>query len=208
MSWRLAKSLVRLREQINAAYPNRDKSSDGSIGDTAHSNRKSDHNPNSQGVVTAIDIDRELEKDGSVTVEKLVVALQASRDPRLKYLIWNDAITDKNDITKWKPYHGANAHRHHVHISVSSDRGLYDDGTDWDLSDFSGSTFAESHQLERDLKFGDTGSGVRVLQVKLGIKVDGDFGKGTKAAVMEFQKANGLTVDGVCGENTRRKLGL
>lgn len=61
---------------------------------------------------------------------------------------------------------------------------------------------------ERDLKFGDKGSDVRALQVKLGIKVDGDFGKGTKAALMEFQKANGLTVDGICGQNTRQKLGL
>lgn len=63
-------------------------------------------------------------------------------------------------------------------------------------------------EKERDLKFGDKGSDVRALQVKLGAAVDGDFGKSTKAAVIEFQKANGLTVDGVVGKNTRQKLGL
>lgn len=67
---------------------------------------------------------------------------------------------------------------------------------------------------ERDLKFGDKGSDVRALQVKLNlflnshIEVDGDFGKGTKTALMEFQKRNGLDVDGIAGPNTRAKLGL
>jgi len=62
--------------------------------------------------------------------------------------------------------------------------------------------------ITRDLKFGDKGADVRALQVKLGIKVDGDFGKGTKAALMEFQKANGLTVDGVLGSRSRAALGI
>ena len=35
---------------------------------------------------------------------------------------------------------------------------------------------------------------------------DGKFGKDTKAAVQAFQKANGLTADGIVGKNTWRKL--
>ncbi|MBQ8653369.1 MAG: peptidoglycan-binding protein, partial [Clostridia bacterium] len=36
--------------------------------------------------------------------------------------------------------------------------------------------------------------------------VDGDFGNGTETAVKEFQKANGLSVDGKAGKNTLNKL--
>lgn len=35
---------------------------------------------------------------------------------------------------------------------------------------------------------------------------DGDFGNGTLTAVKNFQSANGLTVDGICGANTQAKL--
>ncbi|MGB4989147.1 MAG: hypothetical protein WBO10_07930, partial [Pyrinomonadaceae bacterium] len=68
MSWRIAESLKKLREQINAEWPGRDKASDGGIGDAAHASRSSDHNPwvkdsRGQGVVTAIDIDEDLAGD-------------------------------------------------------------------------------------------------------------------------------------------------
>ena len=36
--------------------------------------------------------------------------------------------------------------------------------------------------------------------------VDGDFGVKTKAAVMAFQKAKGLVVDGIVGTKTWSKL--
>lgn len=38
--------------------------------------------------------------------------------------------------------------------------------------------------------------------------VDGAYGPGTKAAIRQFQKDNGLTVDGVCGPATRKALGI
>jgi hypothetical protein len=52
------------------------------------------------------------------------------------------------------------------------------------------------------LRQGDSGTFVRVLQRYLGIKVDGDFGPTTDAAVRVFQKENGLVVDGVVGRRT------
>ena len=62
------------------------------------------------------------------------------------------------------------------------------------------------------LKKGASGNITRWLQRKLNSlgfdcgNVDGDFGTKTKAAVMAFQKAKGLVVDGIVGTKTWSKL--
>ena len=64
------------------------------------------------------------------------------------------------------------------------------------------------------LRRGNTGEYVTLLQTKLAnlgydlgkYGVDGDFGSATLAAVKAYQKANGLTVDGVVGKNTWESL--
>lgn len=43
---------------------------------------------------------------------------------------------------------------------------------------------------------------VRLLQQKLGIAADGQFGAGTETAVRTFQRRNGLTPDGIVGPKT------
>jgi peptidoglycan hydrolase-like protein with peptidoglycan-binding domain len=43
---------------------------------------------------------------------------------------------------------------------------------------------------------------VRVLQQRLGITADGQFGEGTQKAVINFQQRRGLGVDGVVGPET------
>lgn len=57
------------------------------------------------------------------------------------------------------------------------------------------------------LKLGSKGADVIALQKKLNLQPDGIFGPLTDEAVREFQKANGLTVDGIVGANTWAKLG-
>lgn len=60
------------------------------------------------------------------------------------------------------------------------------------------------------LKMGSHGEAVRMLQTMLIAKgfscgfcgADGDFGSGTKSAVLKFQRAHGLEADGVVGEKT------
>jgi nucleoid-associated protein YgaU len=132
MSYRLANSLKKLRDQINAAKPNRSKASDGWIGDAAHASRNSDHNPwvklKGEGIVTAIDITHD-PKTG-VDCNQLAKEIFESHDPRIKYLIWNKQIT-KPGLSGWKPYTGINAHQHHLHISVNSDPKLFDSETEW-----------------------------------------------------------------------------
>ena len=46
----------------------------------------------------------------------------------------------------------------------------------------------------------------RLVQEALGVAADGKFGKQTKAAVVAYQRANGLTPDGEVGINTWKKL--
>jgi murein L,D-transpeptidase YcbB/YkuD len=233
---RLARSLVRLREQINEQNPNRDKSSDGWIGDTSHKGRKSDHNPNAAGVVTAIDVDENLTGREDSNAASLVAQLQRSGDKRIKYLIYERKITVQGDITKWKAYDGPSPHDHHFHISVSSDPKLYDDASDWKIgSAADASPTASSPQDATSnskggeakaasqgnsataqspiLKLKSKGRNVTVLQdalVKLGYQLDpdGEFGLMTDRAVRAFQKKHKLTVDGKVGPKTRKALGI
>lgn len=58
---------------------------------------------------------------------------------------------------------------------------------------------------------GNSGHAVRGAQRQLnkhayGLAVDGAFGTATEAAALDFQRHNGLTADGVVGENTWRTL--
>jgi hypothetical protein len=213
MSWRLAKSLIQLRNQINEAFPARDKESDGSIGDTAHAARKSDHNPNAAGVVTAIDVDRDF-NDGHDGRE-LVSALVASEDPRIKYIIFERQISESGNVTRWAPYFGKNAHNHHVHISVSANSKLYDDPSPWKLNFKAKAALAPQTPLPRLFKRGSRGEGVKALQNALidrGLipkgKADGVFGPKTEIAVKQFQSAHKLTPDGMAGTVTLKALGL
>ncbi|MEM7216628.1 MAG: peptidoglycan-binding protein [Pseudomonadota bacterium] len=64
------------------------------------------------------------------------------------------------------------------------------------------------------LNFGDRGPEVEELQqvlnlqLALDIDVDGIFGKDTQNAVKEFQRRNGLSIDGVVGLDTAGALGI
>jgi len=60
----------------------------------------------------------------------------------------------------------------------------------------------------RDLKIGDRGADVIILQEKLGVTPDGDFGLKTKKAVINIQVKNNLRADGIVGNRTRAVLGL
>lgn len=111
MSYFLAAALVQLRSQINARWPNRDKGSDGWIGDPSHQARPSDHNPDygDGGIVRALDID----KDG-IDVEVLLKAVVG--EPRVAYVIWNRRIW--THAKGWQPYSGPNGHTAHIHVSI------------------------------------------------------------------------------------------
>ncbi|HKP83174.1 MAG TPA: MBL fold metallo-hydrolase [Pyrinomonadaceae bacterium] len=138
--WRAAKSLLKLRDQVNTKAPRRNKASDGTIGDTAHCQRNSDHNPwvkdGSIGVVTAMDITNDPAK--GCDANTIAEAIRASRDSRVKYIIWNRRIANSAAIGsaeawQWRPYTGENPHTRHVHISVKPDKASYDSTATWSI---------------------------------------------------------------------------
>jgi hypothetical protein len=124
---KLSNAAEQLRSEINTKYPNRDKRSDGWIGDTAHNARKSDHNPDKQGWVRAIDIDSDLvkglSKESWLLAEQIkTIALKG--DKRISYVIHQHRIASPRQKWAWRVYKGANPHVSHIHISFTKSGDL------------------------------------------------------------------------------------
>lgn len=132
--WGLAPCLVDLIHECDELAPNRSTISDGSVGDSAHAARTSDHNPE-DGWVCAVDVTDD--KAGGCDADLLARHLVASRDPRVKYLIWNGTIVksyvDSAGHPAWQPYPytGTNAHEKHTHISVHNTAAARNDLSPW-----------------------------------------------------------------------------
>lgn len=138
--WRLAPALVTLLRQVDAAYPQRSKRSDGTLGDASHRARKSDHNPDSDGTVNALDITHGpywLGPKGTVDAGVLAADLVASNDPRLAYVIFAGRICDAGG--RWRPYSGPSPHLEHIHISIVHDAKWERFVAPWQLPHFGGS---------------------------------------------------------------------
>lgn len=217
MTWRVAKSLLKLRSQVDALYPKRSRESDGTIGDAAHASRSSDHNPwvkdGAIGVVTGIDITHDPKSgcDSHALAETLV----ASRDDRIKYIISNQRIAAGSDGPspwKWRKYTGANPHDHHVHVSVKAAKKHYDNERKWVIVAIPGAVPKTTPSaptlpaLPPTLRKGARGADVRRLQNIIGVNVDGVFGDETREAVAAWQSKRKLIADGVVGPQTWRAL--
>lgn len=149
VTWILVPSLVTLRSEFNAIAPARDKSSDGAVGDLAHQQNSSDHNPDETGNVPirdtdktnevhAIDVDRDLRTPG-VTMEDVVQFLlkrcRSKQETRLRYIIFNKRIWSASQGWRTQDYHGANPHDHHAHFSGSYSTGQEYDTSSWELEE-------------------------------------------------------------------------
>lgn len=144
-SYSLAPALAVLRDnQLNLRYPERDKASDGWIGDASHSARVSDHNPDwsAGGIVRALDIDEDL--DGKSITNRPGVAQwladALTTDPRTRYVIYEGRIWTNPDVYAsgagyWREYTGTNAHLHHIHLSVRHGETWDHDETAWPIGE-------------------------------------------------------------------------
>ena len=129
MTPKLCRAGQQLRLQVDDSYPDRDRTSDGWIGDARHSARPSDHNPDWKNAVEgiayvrAIDIDRDL--SGKTKPELMPdladqLRLAAKRgEKRIQYIIFNGKITSAKSLWRWVAYRGVNPHVKHCHVSFS-----------------------------------------------------------------------------------------
>jgi hypothetical protein len=209
MAWRLAKSLETLRSQVNAKWPNRSKSSDGSIGDEGHSSRTSDHNPDPSGVVRAIDITHD--PKGGFDSYAFADMLLKKQDRRVKYIISNRRIgsgPQGPSAGVWRKYTGSNPHDHHVHISVVA--GPAGDATDpWNIDGVAAPSEKDTFvPAPPTLRPGSTGPEVERLQKLLGCAVTGKYEprSETEYALRLFQVRHKLAPDGVAGPQAWKAL--
>lgn len=156
MNWYVAPALDTLRDELNAAHPGRDRSSDGAIGDASHQARPSDHNPDwtAGGVVRARDFD----VDG-IPVRPILAVLQ--RDERTRYLIYDKRIWTREH--GWQPYTGLNPHTGHFHISVRKGARYENDTRPWGVGgdDMSEKAERQIDALYQAMFYGSTAGGVK-----------------------------------------------
>jgi len=123
MTPKLCKAGQQLRLQVDDSFGDRDRQSDGWVGDVRHASRPSDHNPDEQGIVRAIDIDRDLSGKAKPDLMPDLadqIRLCAKRgDKRISYVIFNGRIASSKKAWAWRPYDGINKHDHHCHISFT-----------------------------------------------------------------------------------------
>jgi hypothetical protein len=119
---KLCKAGQQLRLQVDDSYPDRDRTSDGWIGDTRHAARPSDHNPDAEGIVRAIDIDRDLSGKAKPDLMPDLadqIRYAAKSDKRIAYVIFNGKIASARLGFRWRKYKGSSPHDHHCHVSFT-----------------------------------------------------------------------------------------
>ena len=151
-----------------------------------------------------------LAKTGKITASSLNMRKSASTDSKVVGVLREgDKVTIKDSSGSWyKVTKGSKTGyvaKKYVKVTNGSDNGSSSSGSSKKSSKSTGSSDGTCGP-------GDTGSAVKKVQQrlkKLGYytgSADGDYGGGTKTAVKNFQKRNGLTVNGTVNKKTLAKL--
>ena len=131
---RLCAGGVTLRDQVNKRWPNRDKASDGWIGDAAHAardgwgtnGRGSYHNPDPNGIVHAIDLDEDFwgkgkgQKEAMKFAQELATYCREGKDGgRIAHIVYEDKVASATS-NNWHFRGSGYGHTHHIHISFTN----------------------------------------------------------------------------------------
>jgi hypothetical protein len=155
-----------LREEFNTIAPDRDTSSDGWIGDAAHADRPSDHNPDETGAtsyedadsrdeVHAIDVDDTLRCDVSMEdcVQVILARCRSGQERRLHYIIYERRIWEDDDDWREQYYSGSNPHDQHAHFSACYESDNESDTSSWGLVEaFMGLTSEDKEWIDDRFK--------------------------------------------------------
>jgi hypothetical protein len=148
-SWILIAAAKSLFAEFNEIAPDRDHTSDGSIGDAAHQREVSDHNPDETGNVPihdadhinevhAIDVDTDLRVPGlsmETVVQFILARCRSGAEKRLRYIIYNRRIWEGDNGWKQRAYTGTSEHLEHAHFSFSYTTSLEASTVSWHLED-------------------------------------------------------------------------
>lgn len=126
--WRAAESIKVLLAEVNAAFPGRDKRTDGVI--SGYPGSVSSHQINSKGVVCAVDITVGDYANGITPAQAASLAESLRKELKVAprgiyaYVIYDGRIARSTHDWEWEPYTGSSAHTDHIHVSV-----------DWDIAE-------------------------------------------------------------------------
>lgn len=126
--------LREIRKEADWIAPHRSIASDGTLGDQAHSERTSDHNPDSRGIVHAIDLTHDPAHgfDARAEGERLRRRCELGLEQRVKYLVSYDDARRIDIIAsqvrspalagkrwQWRTQ-SSRDHASHLHISIGT----------------------------------------------------------------------------------------
>ncbi|MFC4072515.1 hypothetical protein [Actinoplanes subglobosus] len=214
-TWLLVPCLGQLRTELNRIAPNRDKSSDGTIGDSAHQGRVSDHNDDEVGRVPirdadskhevhAIDLDTDLREPNltmEMVVQHVVGRCRSGAEKRLRYVIYNRRIWEASNGWRQRSYSGDSPHTEHAHFSSSYETKLEASTASWHLEDIPVAlTDADKKWLAAQIDKAATSAAERVWKTKWNI----NFEPGTTPYMAEA----GSILAHVPGEHSRTEAAL
>jgi hypothetical protein len=196
-------ALTILRAQLRVQHPGIIV---GWIGDASHSSRESDHNPDPDGSVDAID-PMIGEHYTRLDAQRDVDALVKSRDKRIHYLIWERRIISSVvNAWEWRSYTLSDPHTGHFHLSTLDSREK--SMTEWSIYVPNTVPTIEIGGTKPLLCKGmsDVPGGVahiKRMQAWLGVTEDGDFGPATEESLKHYL---GSSYKGVVDMDAWRKI--
>ena len=131
MAWSPAPACVAILNDANRVAPYRNRASDGILGDAFHAASLSDHNPDGNGIVHAVDVTNDPARGMNTWYWANVIAgrILTGQERRVKYLVSNngteDVIFNPEISLTWRPNLDRNGYRQHDHANHLHTSVLY-----------------------------------------------------------------------------------